>query len=169
MEKRSENQIAIEPFVKVKVLAFHCWVKTCFWLNIDPEQVPFPKKDADAVLDQSELHNQFLANASDNKTTMKPESFTKDHKWDEWAETFEECLNLSPGSTGLPPACVICKREEPTLSPTATDEENFISMAKLSGKTFKIDSEKAHICSLSLLTKHSEASSVVKGTGGDTK
>ena len=169
LEKRTVNNIAVEPFIKEKVLAFHYWVKTCIWLNIDPEQVPFPKDNADAILDKSELHNKFLTDASDNKITMKPVPFTKDHKWDEWAKTFEEYLTPLPGSTGIPLACVIRKQEEPELSPIANDKENFISMAKLSGKTFKIDSEKVHICLLPLLTKHSEALSVVKGTGGDTK
>ena len=87
-EKRPENDVAIEPFIEEKTLAFHHWVKTCFWLNVDPEQVPFPKKNADAILDQSELHDQFLADALDNKMTMKSDPFTKDHKWDEWAKTF---------------------------------------------------------------------------------
>ena len=42
-------------------------------------------------------------------------------------------------------------------------------MAKLSGRTFEIDSEEAHICLLPLLTKHGEAPSVAKGTGGNSK
>ena len=132
-EKRSENNITVEPFIKEKVLAFLCWVKTCFWLNIDPEQAPFPIENADTILDQSKLHSQFLADALDNKTTVKPKPFTKDHKFDEWAEAFKECLTLLPGCTGPPLACVICKRDEPALSLTATDKENFISMAQLSG------------------------------------
>ena len=93
-------------------------------MNIDPEQVPFPKKNADAILEQSELHNQFLADASNNKMAMKPKLFTEDHKWDKWVKEFEEHLTLLPGSTGPPLACVICKRKEPTLSPVATDQIN---------------------------------------------
>ena len=99
LEKRSENDITIEPFIEEKTLAFDRWVKTCFWLNVDPEQVPFPKQNANAILDQSELHDQFLADASDDKTAMKPKLFTKDCKWDKWAKEFEECLTLLPGST----------------------------------------------------------------------
>ena len=52
LEKRPKNDIAVEPHTKQVVPAFHCWVKTCFWLNIDPEQVPFPKDDADAILEK---------------------------------------------------------------------------------------------------------------------
>ena len=59
-------------------------------------QVPFPKKNADAIFDQLELHDQFLEDASDNKMTMKPKSFTEDHEWDEWAKTFKECLSDAP-------------------------------------------------------------------------
>ena len=168
-EKRIEDNITVEPFIKDKALTFHHWVKTCFWLNTDPEQVPFPKENVDAILEQSGLHNQFLANASDNKMAVKPKPFTKDHKFDEWAKEFEECLTLLPRCTGLPSVHVICRKEEPTLFPTATKKENFVSMAQLSGGTFEIDSEKAHILLLPLLTKHSEALSVVKGTGGDAK
>ena len=52
LEKRPENDIAVEPHTETVVSAFHHWVKTCFWLNIDPEQVPFPKDDADAILEK---------------------------------------------------------------------------------------------------------------------
>ena len=85
---------------------------------------------------------------------MKPDPFTKDHKWDEWAETFKEHLTLLPSSTGLPLACVMGEHKEPEPSPTATDEENFISMAELSGKTFKIDSEKAHQTKIAIVGLH---------------
>ena len=88
-EKRSKNNITVEPFIKEKALAFHHWVEICFWLNVNPVRTPFPMKNADAILDQSELHNQFLANALDNKMTMKPKPFTEDHKWDKWAKEFE--------------------------------------------------------------------------------
>ena len=57
-EKRLENNIMVEPDVKDTVLAFHHWVKTCFWLNVDPELVPFPVDDANAILEKSEAHNQ---------------------------------------------------------------------------------------------------------------
>ena len=56
-EKRLENDITVEPHVKNAVLAFHHWVKTCFWLNVDPEMVPFPVNDANAILKKSEAHN----------------------------------------------------------------------------------------------------------------
>ena len=69
----------------------------------------------------------------------------------------------------MPRVCIICKDEEPQSLPTATDKDNFVAVAELSGKTFEIDSEKAHTCLLPLSTKHSEAPSVVKGTGGDAK
>ena len=82
--------------------------------------------------------------------TMKPDPLTKDDKWDEWAKTFEECLSLLLGSTGLPLTCVICHNEEPQPLPAATDKENFIAVAELSGKTFETDLEKAHICLLPL-------------------
>ena len=81
LEKRLENDVTIEPRVKNAVLAFHCWVKTCFWLNVNPEMVPFPVDDADAILKKSEAHNQFVADASDNGTTCEPQLFTKDNKW----------------------------------------------------------------------------------------
>ena len=42
LEKRSENEITVEPCTKTVVLAFHHWVKTCHWLGVDPEQTPFP-------------------------------------------------------------------------------------------------------------------------------
>ena len=96
LEKRSENDITVEPCIEEKTFSFHCWVKTCFWLNVDPEQVPFPKNNAKAILKKSELHNQFIEDASDNKMSMKPDPFTKDHKWDEWAKTFKECLSDAP-------------------------------------------------------------------------
>ena len=107
LEKRLENNITVEPCVKNAVLAFHHWVKTCFWLNINPKQDAFPFRSAASVLKSAELHNQFLTDASDNKTSMKPKLFKKDHKFNEWAKEFEECPTLLPGCTGLPLACVI--------------------------------------------------------------
>ena len=146
LEKRIENNITVEPYVKNAVLAFHHWVKTCFWLNINPEMVPFPVNDANAILKKSEAHNRFLADASDNKTACKPNAFTKDDKFDEWAKTFEDYLSLIPGATGLPLSYVIRDTEQPQMLLDATDKANFISMASLTGKTFEDDSEKVHIC-----------------------
>ena len=37
LEKRSENDITVEPHIEDLMFAFHHWVKTCFWLNVDPE------------------------------------------------------------------------------------------------------------------------------------
>ena len=68
-----ENDITVEPCVKETVFAFHCWVETCFWLNVDPELVPIPVDDANAILKKSEAHNRFIADASDNKTTHEPQ------------------------------------------------------------------------------------------------
>ena len=106
LEKRLNKNITVEPYVKETVFAFHYWVKTCFWLNIDPEQVPFPTKNASATLEKSEAYNQFIEDASDNKKAYKPEPFTKDDKWDEWGKTFEDYLSSIPGSTGLPLSCI---------------------------------------------------------------
>ena len=50
LEKRSGNKITIKPHTENVVEAHHHWVGTCFWLNDDPEQAPFPTDDADAVL-----------------------------------------------------------------------------------------------------------------------
>ena len=146
LEKRLENDIAVKPCIEDMSFAFHHGVKTCSWLNVDPEQVPFPGDDANAILEKSEVHDQFAADASDNKTAHKPESFTKDDKWDEWARTFKDHLSLIPGSTGTPSSCVIHNDDQPRLLPHATDKENFISMASLAGKTFEANSEKVHAC-----------------------
>ena len=51
--------------------------------QLNPEQVPFPKDDAGAILEKSKVHDQFVADASDNETACKPELFTKDDEWDE--------------------------------------------------------------------------------------
>ena len=115
-------------------------------MNIDPEMVPFPVDDANAILKKSKAHNQFIADASDNKLTHKPELFTKDDKWDKWAKTFKDCLSLISGVTGLPLSCVICNAEQPQLLPHVKDEEKFISMASLTGKTFESDLKKVHAC-----------------------
>ena len=90
-------------------------------------------------------------------------------EWDDWAKSFEECVSLPPGSIGIPLSHIILEQEQPQLLPKATNNKNFISMAKLAGKTFKTDSEKVHLCSLPVLAKHSEALLIVKGTGADTR
>ena len=82
MEKRSENDIAAEPHTKTDVLAFHCWVKTCHWSDIDPEQMPLPHVNADEILKKVDEHKQFTSDATDIKTTAKPDLFAKDDKWD---------------------------------------------------------------------------------------
>ena len=151
------------------VLAFHHWVKTCCWLNISPEQTLFPKDNANAILKKSEEHDQFVSDASGNKTTCKPGPFTKDNEWDKWAKTFEEHLSLMPGSTGIPLSHVICNGKQPRLLPQATDKENFISMAKHTGKTFEANSKKVHICPLPSPAKHVDAPLVVKAVGTNTK
>ena len=96
LEKRSTNNIMVDPHTKTVVKALHCWAKTCFWLNVDPEQTPFPKDNASAILDRAELHKQFVEDASDNKTSMKPDPFTKDAKWDEWAKSFAWLHGITP-------------------------------------------------------------------------
>ena len=77
-------------------------------------------------------------------------------------------MSLLPGSTGIPLSCVVQEEEQPQSLSQATDEENFVLMAKLTRKNFKTDSKEVHICMLPFLAKHSEAPSIVKGTGTDT-
>ena len=144
LERRLKNDIVVKLHIKDMVLACHHWVETCFWLNVDPELVPFPKDDADAVLEKSKVHDQFVADASDNTTTCEPELFTKDNEWDKWAKTSEDHLSSIPGSQ--PSSHVICNNEQPQLLPHATDKENFISVASLTRKTFEDNSEKVHTC-----------------------
>ena len=146
LEKRLENDIAVKPHVEETVFAFHCWVETRFWLNVDPELVPFPVDDANAILKQSEAHNQFTADASGNETTCEPQLLMKDNEWDKWAKTFKDHFSSIPGSTGLPSSCVICSKEQLQMLPHATDKENFVSMASLARKTFESNSEEVHAC-----------------------
>ena len=169
LEKRLKNDIAVEPCIKDMVFAFHCWVKTCFWLNADPEQILFPKDDASAILKKSEVHDQFIADASDNETTCKPESFTEDDKWDKWAKTSKNCLGPMPGSMGIPSSHVICNDKQPQPLSQATDKANFVSMARLARKTFEADSKKVHTCLRPSLAKHTDALSVVEAVGTNTK
>ena len=97
----------VEVHTKTVVKACHHWVKTCFWLNVDPEQVLFPMDDADAVLEKAKSHKQFVKDTSDDKAACKPRLFTQANEWDEWAKTFEVCPSLLPGCTGIPSFHVI--------------------------------------------------------------
>ena len=144
-------------------------MKTCFWLNVNPEMVPFPVDNANAILEKSKAHNQFLADESDNETTCEPNSFAKDDEFDEWAKTFEDCLSLIPGVTVLPLSHVICDAEQPQLLPHATNKENHILMASLTEKTFESNSEKVHTCLQPLSTKHSDALSTAKAVRMDAR
>ena len=107
LEKRSEDDITVEPHIKTAVLASHDWVGTCHRLDVNLEQTPFPHANADEILEKADEHKQFIPAASAIKTTAKQGLFTKDDKWDDWAKSFEECMSLPPGSTGIPLSCII--------------------------------------------------------------
>ena len=165
-EKRIENDITVKPFTKTVVLAFHHWAKTGHWLESCPEMTPFPVEDADLILEKADEHEQFILDASDIKSTAKPGLFAEDDKWSNLAESLKECISLSPGSAGLPLSCEIHNEEQPQLLPHVADKENFISMlAKLKGKTFDADSEKALICLVPFVAKDRDMFSIVKGMG----
>ena len=118
--------------------------------------------NADLISEKANTHEHFILDAFDIESAAKPGLFAKEDKWDDWAKSFEDCISLSPGSIGLPLSCAICNQEQPQILPWATDKENFICMAELSGKTFHTDSENVHICLLPFLAKHGEALPIVK-------
>ena len=169
LDKRELQPVHVSPYTKQMVFAFHYWAKKCFWMDIDPRSTPFPAEEAFAILNQADKHKRFVQDASDNKSTAKPGLFTKDDNWEDWSQSFEQYLSLLPGETGLPLSYVIWQEESPTMDPEANDNENFISMARLSGNTFESDSQRVHVSLIPFLAKHNEALSIVKGIGVDNR
>jgi hypothetical protein len=158
----AQGQIRVLPGQKKKIKAFSHWVKDQYRRGLDPSSTIFPVDETIALLNRASTHKQYLNKAKTLANAAKPEKFTKDLVWDEWAITFVNYLRAIPGRNGVPLQYVIRSNEQPDPTPNEDFLDDYIKNAPLDGEAFIIDSNEVHTHLINMIAHNNEAESITK-------
>ena len=159
----AQGQIRVLPGQKKKIKAFNQWVKDQYRLGRDPANAVFPVNETTELLKRAATHKKFTEKGKTLADAAKPEKFTKEMIWEDWANTFTNYLRAFPGRDGVPLQYVIRKDDAPDPSPNEDFLDDYIFNAPLTGGSFLIDSSEVHTHLINLIAQNEEAESVVKG------
>ena len=159
---QAQGQIRVLPGQKKKIKAFSYWVKDQYRLGLDPIDTEFPVNDTVDLIEKASTHKQFRNNAKALAEAARPEKFSKDHVWDDWANTFVNYLSVIPGRNGVPLQYVIRENEEADPTPNEDFLIDYIRNAPIVGKYFIKDANVVHIHLANLIASNDEASSILK-------
>ena len=158
---QAQGQIRVLPGQKKKIKAFNHWVKDQYRLGLDPTDTMFPVENTIALLERASDHKYFLDEAETLAKAVKPEKFSKDLVWDNWASTFVNYLRVIPGQNGIPLKYVIRDNEQADPTPNKNFLDDYIKNAPLVGEAFIIDANDVHFILANLIAHNDEASSII--------
>ena len=158
----AQGQIRLQPLQKDNIKAFNQWTKDQYRLGLDPSQLPFPVHRVTDLIERAKSHAAYVANKDSIATTAKPEKFSKDIKWDDWAPSFINFLRAIPGRDGIPLKYVIRENENPDPTPNVDFLDDYVMNAPLNGASFATDSAIVHTYLINLIAQNTEAEAIVK-------
>lgn len=135
----AEGRCSVLPGARRKINAFIQWTRDQIRNGRNPSNFPFPVAESRKYLDRLVTHTKFI---DESEHANKPQLFTNDMKWSDWAPTFVGFLAQIPGRNGVGLDYVV--RENPNSDPTPRQNflEEYVAMAPLHGPAFVNDSKK---------------------------
>ncbi len=159
---QAQGQIRLNPLQKDNIKAFNQWVKDQYRLNRDPALMPFPVHLVTDLLERAKTHKTFVMNSDSISATAKPEAFTADMRWEDWAPTFINFLRSIPGRDGVPLKYVIREQATPNPTPNTDFLDDYVENAPLVGSSFSSDAAIVHTYIVKFIGTNTEAESVIK-------
>ena len=122
------------PSSKQNTKAFNQWMKDKFRIGVDPTTLAFPVNTVEELLRRVKPHKIFVARSDDIALAAKPDKFTKDTKWEDWAPSFLNYLCAIPGQAGVPLKKIVRDNELPDATPNVDFIDDYTMNAPLTGQ-----------------------------------
>ena len=158
----AQGQMRFQPGVKNKVKAFIQWCRDEYRLGRDPATAIFPVADTATLIRRYKTHTKYVTDSKTMAEAAKPEKFTSETKWEDWAPTFLNYLKAIPGRDGVPLKYVIREQEAPDPTPNIHFLDDYIAMAPLHGESFAIDSAQVHTFIVNFIAGNEVAESKIR-------
>lgn len=158
----AEGRIRLLPAVKNRIKAFHQWAKDQFRMGLDPSTTAFPVAQTQHLLNRAKSHQLFIKKAETLSSAAKPEKFSADVLWDDFAPAFKNYLRSLPGRNGVPLVYVVRQHDAPDATPHPDFLDDYVAMATLNGPAFVSDSAEVHTLLVNFVAGHPEAESIIK-------
>ena len=158
----AQGQIRLLPGQKKKIKAFSQWVKDQYRLGLNPADTMFPVNETIGLLKRASTHKKFIDKAKSLASAAKPEKFTKELLWEDWANTFVNYLRTIPGRNGVPLQYIVRDNEMADPTPNEDFLDDYIKNAPLTGEAFIIDANEVHTHLINLIAHNDEADSITK-------
>ena len=97
------RRIRLLPRVKTNTRAFNAWIKHLYRLCQNPAMIRYdPNVQTERMMEISAHMKRFTSNKLTTSSVAKPNKFSKDIDWRDWAPTVVNCFRMIPGSDGVP-------------------------------------------------------------------
>jgi hypothetical protein len=159
---RTRGQISLLPGMKRNLKAFVQWTRDEVRLGRNPTEIPFPVANASVLLRRYKTHEQFLKKSKTIAEAAKPEKFSSETKWMDWAPTLLNYLRLIPGRDGVPLKYICRENDRPNPLPQPDFLDDYVNMAPLNGEAFTIDAAEVHTLIVSFIVGNSTAEAKIQ-------
>ena len=159
---KTDGGVKIAPGPKRKVESFTLWVKHQYRMGRDPATLKYPYAEAITIKQKAATHKLFMSRYEAISAAAKPERFTKDTKWEEWAPSFLNYLRTIPGRDGVPLLYITRDMENADPTPQTDYLDEYINNAPRTGNAFVSDAAQVHVYIINMIAQNDEAESVIK-------
>ena len=160
--RNQDNPVHLTGRDETYIQAFIFWVKEKLLLGKDPSSILFPPDLVGTINERFFTHKKYLAQCIRDGAGYKPDKFTKDMRWRDWADEYLNYLKFCPGTDGIPLSYVI--RDDNTPNPPVGDSflKVWVATAPHYGITYGIDSESVHTSLTKSISGHDEAEAAIQ-------
>ena len=159
---KAEGQIKCTPKQKDRIRTFVYWVKDLYRLGREPSEMKFPLEGMMEIKERARAHKAYLKRYETVSSAAKPQRFTKDMKWEDWAPSFVNYLRCIPSIDGVPLNYITRDQDDTDQSPKTEFLEAYIASTAISGSSFTSDADQVHIYLMNMIAQNDEAEAILK-------
>ena len=159
---KAEGQIKCTPKQKDRIRTFTYWVKDLYRLGKEPSEMKFPLEEMMEIKERARAHQAYVKRYETVSSAAKPQRFTKDMKWDDWAPSFVNYLRCIPSIDGIPLSYITRDQDEADRTPKTDFLEAYIASAATTGSSFTSDADQVHIYLMNMVAQNEEAEAIMK-------
>ena len=160
--RNKDNPVHLTGRDETYIQAFIFWVKEKLLLGKDPSSILFPPDLVGTINERFFTHKKYLAQCVRDGAGYKPDKFTKDMRWRDWADEYLNYLKFCPGTDGIPLSYIIRDDHTPTPPADASFLRVWVATAPHYGHAYGVDSESVHTSLTKSISGHDEAEAAIQ-------
>ena len=162
LARSPDNPVHLTGRDESYIQAFIFWVKEKFIIGEDPSCISFPPDLVGTITNRFFNHKNYLAQCVRDGSGYKPDKFTTDMRWRDWADEYINYLKFCPGTDGIPLSYIIRDNNTPTPTTGASFLKVWVATAPHYGDTYGVDSESVHTSLTKSISGHDEAEAAIQ-------